>query len=37
LLDLSPYAGRTVTLRLYQWLLENNIPGAAYWRSVRIE
>jgi hypothetical protein len=36
-LDLSPYAGRAVTLRLYQWPVENNIPGAAYWRSVRIE
>ena len=36
-LDLSPYAGRTITLRLYQWLMENRIPGTAYWRSIRIE
>jgi ADP-ribosylglycohydrolase len=36
-LDLSSYVGRTVTLRLYQWLVENHIPGAAYWRSARIE
>jgi hypothetical protein len=36
-LDLSPYAGRTVTLRLYHWLAENQIPGAAYWRRVRVE
>jgi hypothetical protein len=36
-LDLSAYAGRTVTLRLYHWLAENQIPGAAYWRTVRVE
>jgi hypothetical protein len=36
-LDLSPYAGRTVRLRLYQWPVANRIPGSAYWRSVRIE
>lgn len=34
-LDLSPYAGRTITLRLYQWLVENQIPGPAYWRSIQ--
>ena len=36
-LDLSPYGGRTVRLRLYQWPVANRIPGSAYWRSVRIE
>jgi len=36
-LDLSPYVGSTVTLRLYHWLVENHTPGAAYWRSVRVE
>jgi hypothetical protein len=36
-LDLSPYAGHTVTLRLYHWLAENSIPGQAYWRSVQIK
>ena len=35
-LDLSPYAGRTVTLRLYQWPVANRIPGSAYWRYARI-
>ncbi len=35
--DLSPYAGRNVTLRLYQWLVPDRIPGSAYWRSARIE
>ena len=36
-LDLSPYAGTTITLRLYQWLVENSIPGQAYWRSIQIK
>jgi hypothetical protein len=36
-LDLSRFEGRKVSLRLYQWLLPEQIPGAAYWRSVRIE
>jgi hypothetical protein len=36
-LDLSRYAGRTVTLRLYHWLVPEQVPGAAYWRSVRVE
>jgi hypothetical protein len=36
-LDLSKYAGRKVTLRLYQWLSQNGLPGAAYWRTVRVE
>jgi ADP-ribosylglycohydrolase len=35
--DISKYAGKTVTLRLYHWLAENQIPGAAYWRSVRTD
>jgi ADP-ribosylglycohydrolase len=34
--DLSKYAGKTVKLRLYHWLAEQ-IPGAAYWRSARVE
>jgi hypothetical protein len=36
-LDLSRYGGRKATLRLYHWLLPEQLPGAAYWRSVRIE
>jgi hypothetical protein len=36
-LDLSGFSGKTVTLRLYDWVDENQIPGAAYWKSVRIE
>jgi len=36
-LDLSAFSGKTVTLRLYDWVNENQIPGAAYWRSARIE
>ncbi|MGH9663075.1 MAG: ADP-ribosylglycohydrolase family protein [Bryobacteraceae bacterium] len=35
--DLSKYAGKSVRLRLYQWLVNNRIPGAAYWRSARVE
>ena len=35
--DLSRYAGKTVKLRLYHWLAPNAIPGAAYWRSIRVE
>jgi hypothetical protein len=35
-LDLSKYAGQTVKLRLYQWLVPNAIPGAAYWRSASV-
>jgi hypothetical protein len=35
--DLSKYAGKTEKLRLYHWLVPNRIPGAAYWRTVRIE
>lgn len=36
-LDLSRYAGRNVTLRVYHWLVSEQLPGAAYWRSVRVE
>jgi hypothetical protein len=35
--DLSKYAGKTIKLRLYQWLAVNDIPGAAYWRSVHVQ
>ncbi|MGH8337393.1 MAG: hypothetical protein ACRETL_11370, partial [Gammaproteobacteria bacterium] len=35
--DLSKYAGKSVKLRLYQWLLYDRVPGAAYWRSARVE
>jgi hypothetical protein len=35
-IDLAPYAGRTVTLRLYHWLAENSVPGAAYWRVTKM-
>jgi bacillopeptidase F (M6 metalloprotease family) len=35
--DLSKYAGKTVKLRLYQWLTPDDLPGAAYWRSIKIE
>jgi hypothetical protein len=36
-LDLSKYAGRGVKLRLYHWLVPDALPGAAYWRAVRVE
>jgi hypothetical protein len=36
-LDLSPYAGHTITLRLYQWLVGNEVPGAAYWRTIHVD
>jgi hypothetical protein len=35
--DLSKYAGKTVRLRLYHWLSQDRVPGAAYWRSARVE
>jgi hypothetical protein len=35
--DLSKYAGKTAKLRLYQWLVPNSIPGAAYWRVARVD
>jgi hypothetical protein len=36
--DLSPYAGQSVQLRLYQRvLLPNKLPGNAYWRRPVIE
>ncbi len=34
--DLAKYADKTVKLRLYQWLPDKEIPGAAYWRSVNV-
>ena len=36
-IELSKYSGKTVQLRLYQWLVPNSIPGAAYWRSANVE
>jgi len=37
-LDLKPYAGRKVVLRMYQTILvPQRLPGNAYWRNVRIE
>jgi hypothetical protein len=35
--DLSKYAGKTVQLRLYHWLVPDALPGAAYWRSAQVE
>jgi hypothetical protein len=35
--DVSKYAGKTVQLRLYHWLVANQIPGSAYWRSAKVE
>ncbi len=35
-LDLSKYAGRTVKLRLYHWLVDGKAPGSAYWRKVEV-
>jgi hypothetical protein len=35
--DLSKYAGKMVNLRLYHWLLPEDLPGAAYWRSINVE
>jgi hypothetical protein len=35
--DFSNYSGKTVKLRLYHWLAQDEIPGAAYWRSARLE
>jgi hypothetical protein len=35
-LDLSKYAGKTVTLRMYHWLVDGRPPGSAYWRSAEV-
>jgi hypothetical protein len=35
-LDCSKYAGKTVKVRLYHWLVPDQIPGSAYWRSIRV-
>jgi hypothetical protein len=35
--DLSPYAGRTVIIRLYQWTPSSELPGTAFWRKAVIE
>jgi hypothetical protein len=35
-LDCSKYAGTTVKVRLYHWLVPDQIPGSAYWRSIRV-
>ncbi len=35
--DLSKYSGKRIRLRLYQWLCPNEIPGAAYWRSAKVQ
>ena len=34
--DLSKYAGQTVTLRLYHWLVDGKSPGSAYWRTAEV-
>jgi len=34
--DLSKYAGESVKLRLYHWLIVGQTPGSAYWRSVEV-
>lgn len=37
-LDLTPYAGQSVTIRLYQHtLVRNKYPGNAYWRNLKIK
>ena len=36
-LDLSKYAGKTVTLRMYHWLVGNRPPGSAHWRSAKVD
>ena len=35
-LDISKYAGKTVMLRIYHWLVGNRPPGSAYWRAVDV-
>jgi hypothetical protein len=37
-IDLKQFAGRQVTLRLYQTVLvPDRAPGNAYWKNVRVE
>jgi ADP-ribosylglycohydrolase len=35
--DLSQFAGRTVSVRLYQWAPDPAMPPTAYWRKAAIE
>ncbi len=35
--DLSKFAGKTVTVRLYQWSRDSQIQASAYWRKAAIE
>ena len=35
-LDLSKYAGQTVTLRLFHWFAYGKPPGSAYWKKAEI-
>lgn len=34
--DLSNYAGRTVRMRLYHWLVDGQPPGSAYWKTAKL-
>jgi hypothetical protein len=38
-IDLSPFSGREVQLRLYQLVLDQSVrsPGSAYWKNLRID
>jgi hypothetical protein len=37
-IDLTPYSGKEIVIRLYQHsLVRNRFPGNAYWRNLRIE
>jgi hypothetical protein len=34
--DLAKYAGQAVTVRLYQWLVDGELPGSAFWKTVEV-
>ncbi len=34
--DLSKYAGQTVRLRLYHWLVDGKAPGSAHWKKAEL-
>src|SRR5262249_7710208 len=36
-LDLAKYAGRSVDLRAYHYLVPDKAPGSAYWKSIQIQ
>jgi ADP-ribosylglycohydrolase len=34
--DLAKYAGQATNVRLYQWLIDGELPGSAFWKTVEV-